>query len=135
MSQSCFNNYAVSQALMASGMCAGQWTMVLVESGYQFDCVRLVTRQHISEKSVIACAEFAVSVDQENACVQLAQDAIPFHNAAHRFKDVGGAVLITTTNVAIAFLGMELINNLFRHTDSGPDLILRPGADKAIFGL
>lgn len=135
MSQTCTNSYFISHMMVSSGAASSQWHMVLVDSTFQMDCSRMITQEHINPNSIIGSCEFAVSVDKENAAILLAQDAVTFPKAAHRFKDVAGLVLFSSQNIGVAYLGTDMINNLFRSTDEGHDLVMRPGADRAIFGL
>ena len=135
MSQSCSNTYAIAHMMRVSGMVSGMWEAVLVDSTYQVHCDKLVTKQHIHPDCIIGCMDFAVSLNEKQACVEIAQTEIRFPSVANRYKDIHSMILLSSTGMGVAVIGRDLLMNMFRGHDTGADLVLRSGADRSIFGL
>ena len=118
-----------------SGIASGEWTMYLMDGNFTLDCKKMITAEMLPPTCVIDKCDFAVSLDTENVCIEIAQTEVRFPGIAHRLKDVNKMVLMTPLNLAAAIYGQDMIKNMFRSHDQGSDLVLRSGADRSIWGL
>jgi len=121
--------------MRVSGITQAEWTMYLMNGNFQLDCEKLITKEMLPKNCIIGTCDFAVALDEKNCCVEIAQTEVRFTGIAHRFKDVNKMVLMTGVNMAAAIYGKDMMKNMFRHNDSGADLVFRSGADRSIWGL
>jgi hypothetical protein len=135
MSNSCTNNHAINYAIDKSGLVDGEWRMYLLTNEFAPSCEKMLTDAMLPPQCVIGSMPFPVKLDRENVCVVSAVEEVRFSGLGDDVDSVSYIVMMSPVGIAVAIYGTDIIRNLTRIHTSGTDLVVKFGADRAVWGL